>query len=160
MNYTFGKNIEYLWQTSKNHLVHNSCVKIPHVSKKNAVNRWSSRRHFRQLPSLSSIAIVLLAAPICLLPLHAVVHTPLRCTLLHSRHIRCLLPHARWLPAIHWDCAPVRRRLLLHQRTLLAAAPTPPLLHTAARTPLAPLLLSSLPPLPLLVPHPLIAKKR
>jgi hypothetical protein len=28
MNYTFGKNIEYLWQISKNHLVHNACVKI------------------------------------------------------------------------------------------------------------------------------------
>jgi hypothetical protein len=34
MNYTFGKNIEYLWRTSKNHLVHNACVKIPHISKK------------------------------------------------------------------------------------------------------------------------------
>jgi hypothetical protein len=34
MNYTFGKNIEYLLRTSKNHLVHNSCVKIPHVSEK------------------------------------------------------------------------------------------------------------------------------
>ncbi len=28
MNYTFGKNIEYLWGTSKNHLVHNACVKL------------------------------------------------------------------------------------------------------------------------------------
>jgi hypothetical protein len=34
MNYRFGKNLEYLWQTSKNHLVHNACVKILHVSKK------------------------------------------------------------------------------------------------------------------------------
>jgi hypothetical protein len=117
------------------------------------------RRHLRQLPSLSSIAIVLLAAPIRSLPLHAVAHTPLRCTLLHARHICCMLPHARWLPAIHCNCAPVRRRLRLHQRTLLDAAPTLPLLHTAARTPLAPLLPSPLLPLPLLVPRPLIAKK-
>jgi hypothetical protein len=43
---------------------------------------------------------------------------------------------------------------------LLTAAPMLLLLHTAARMPLAPLLLSPLPPLPLLVPHPLIAKKR
>ena len=34
VNYMFGKNIEYLLRTSKNHLVHNACVKIPHVSKK------------------------------------------------------------------------------------------------------------------------------
>jgi hypothetical protein len=103
---------------------------------------------------------VLLAAPIRSLPLHAVTHTPLRYTLLHARHIRCLLPHARWLPAIHCDRAPVRCRLRLHQRMLLTAAPMLPLLHTAARTPLAPLLLSPLPPLPLLVPRPLIAKTR
>ncbi len=100
-----------------------------------AVNRCSLRRHLRRLPSLSSIAIMLLAAPTRLLPLHAVAHTPLRCTLLHARHICCPLPHACWLPAIHCDCAPFRRRLRLHQRTLLAATPTPPLLHTAARTP-------------------------
>jgi hypothetical protein len=117
-------------------------------------------RHFRRLPSLSSIAIVLLAAPTRLLPLHAVAHMLLHCMLLHARHIRCLLPHAHLLPAIHCNRAPVRRCLRLHQRTLLAAAPTPPLLHTAARTPLAPLLSSPLPPPLLLVPHPLIAKKR
>ncbi len=34
MNSTFEKNIEYLLWTFKNHLVHNACVKIPHVSKK------------------------------------------------------------------------------------------------------------------------------
>ncbi len=34
MNYMFGNNIEYLWQTSKNHLVHNACVYIQHVCKK------------------------------------------------------------------------------------------------------------------------------
>jgi hypothetical protein len=117
-------------------------------------------RHLRWLPSLSSIAIILLAAPTRLLLLHAVAHTPLCCTLLHAHHIRCPLQHARWLPAIHCNCAPVHRRLRLYQRTLLAATPTPPLLHTAARTPLAPLLPSPLPPPLLLVPRPLIAKKR
>jgi hypothetical protein len=115
--------------------------------------------HLCRLPLLSSIAIVLLAAPTCFLLLHAVAHTPLRCTLLHARHIRCPLLHACWLSAIHFDRAPIRRRLRLHQRTLLAAAPTPPLLHTAACMPLAPLLPSPLPPPPLLVPHLLIAKK-
>jgi hypothetical protein len=30
----FGNTIEYLWQTSKNHLLHNACVHIQHVSKK------------------------------------------------------------------------------------------------------------------------------
>jgi hypothetical protein len=94
------------------------------------------------------------------LPLHVAAHTQLRCTLLHARHIRCPLPHPRWLPAIHYNCAPVRRCLRLHQRTLLTVTPTPPLLHTAACTPLAPLLPLPLPPLPLLVPCPLIAKKR
>jgi hypothetical protein len=118
------------------------------------------RRHLRRLPTLSSIAIVLLAAPTRLLPLHAIAHTLLRCTLLHARHIRCLLPHARWLPAIHCDRSPIRRHLRLHQHMLLAAAPLLLLLHTAARTPLAPLLPSPLPPPPLLVPRPLIAKKR
>jgi hypothetical protein len=82
------------------------------------------------------------------------------CTLSHARHIRCLLPHARWLPAVHCDRAPGRRRLLPHTHTLLAAAPTPPLLPTATRTLLPPLLLSPLPPPPLLVPRALIAKKK
>jgi hypothetical protein len=103
---------------------------------------------------------MLLAALTRLLPLHAVAHTPLRCTLLHARHIRCPLLHARWLPAINCDRALVRHHLRLHQHMLLADAPTPPLLHTAAHTSLAPLLLSPLLPLPLLVPRPLIAKKR
>ncbi len=94
------------------------------------------------------------------LPLHIAAHMPLCCMLLHACHIRCPLPHARWLPAIHCDRAPVRRCLRLHQRTLLAATPTLPLLHTAACTPLAPLLPSPLPPTPLLVPRRLIAKKR
>jgi hypothetical protein len=83
---------------------------------------------------------MLLAASTRSLLLHAVAHTPLRCTLLHAHHIRCLLLHACWLPAIHCDRVPIRRRLRLYQCTLLAAALTPPLLHTAARTPLAPLL--------------------
>jgi hypothetical protein len=101
-----------------------------------------------------------MAAPIRSLPLHAIAHMPLRCTLLHAHHIRCPLPYAGWLPAIHCNHAPIRRCLRLHQCMLLAATPTPPLLHTAARTPLAPLLPSPLPPLPLLVPLALIAKKR
>jgi hypothetical protein len=101
-----------------------------------------------------------LAATHTLLPLHIAAHTLLRCTLLHPCHIRCPLPHARWLPAIHCNCAPVRRCLRLHQCTLLAATPTPPLLHTAACTPLAPLLPSPLPNPPLLMPRPLIAKKK
>ncbi len=50
-----------------------------------------------------------------------------RCTLSHARHIRCPLPHARWLPAVHCDRVPGC------QRTLLAAAPTPPLLPTSAQ---------------------------
>jgi hypothetical protein len=50
-------------------------------------------------------------------------------------------------------------RMLAACHLLQSAAPTPPLLHTAACTPLPPLLPSPLPPLPLLVPHPLIAKK-
>ncbi len=125
-----------------------------------AVNCCSLCRHLRRLPSLSSIAIMLLAASIRLLLLHAIAHMPIHCTLLHACHIRCPLPHACWLPAIHFNCAPVRCHLWLHQRMLLAATPTLPLLHTAACTPLAPLLQSPLPPLPLLVPRPLIAKKR
>ncbi len=83
-----------------------------------------------------------------------------RCTLSHARGIRCLLPHARWLPAVHRYCALGRRRLLPHTRTLLTAAPMPPLLPTAACMPLPPLLPSPLPPPPLLVPCELIAKKR
>ncbi len=83
-----------------------------------------------------------------------------RCPLSHTHGIRCPLPHARWLPAVHRDRAPGRRRLLLHTRTLLAAAPTPPLPPTAARTPLPPLLPSPLPPSLLLVPRALIAKKK
>jgi hypothetical protein len=78
------------------------------------------------------------------------------CTLSHACRIRCQLPHARWLPAIHRNCAPSRRSLLLHTCTLLAATPTPLLLPTAARTPHPPLLLSP----PLLLPHALIAKKK
>ncbi len=83
-----------------------------------------------------------------------------RCTLLHARRIRCSLPHALWLHAFHCNHSPSRRRLLPHTLTLLAAAPTPPLLHTAARTPLPPLLPLPLPPPPLLVPRPLIALKK
>jgi hypothetical protein len=84
-------------------------------------------------------------------------HTPCRrCTLLHARRIRCPLPHARWLHAVHRDHSPGRRRLLLHTCTLLAAAPMPPLLHTAACMPLPPLLPPPLPPLPQLVPCQLI----
>ncbi len=158
MNYTFGKNIEYLWRTSKNHLVHNACVKILHISKKELS---TAALCAATLPAAITVFHCNRAAG-CSHPLAAaaVTHTPLRCTLLHARHIRYPLPHARWLPAIHCNCAPVRRCLRLHQRTLLAAAPTLPLLHTAARTPLAPLLPSPLPPLLLLVPRPLIAKKR
>ncbi len=80
-----------------------------------------------------------------------------RCLLSHAHRIRCPLPHARWLHAIHCNHPPGCRRLLPHTRTLLAAAPTPPLLHTAACTPLPPLLPPPLPPLPLLVPRPLRA---
>jgi hypothetical protein len=82
----------------------------------------------------------------CLLP-HTrhcrcmLLHThPCRCMLSHARPIRCLLPHARLLPAVHCDRAPSRRRLLPHTRTLLAAPPMPPLLPTAACTPLPSLL--------------------
>jgi hypothetical protein len=82
-----------------------------------------------------------------------------RCTLSHACHICCLLLHARWLPAVHRDCAPGRCCQLPHTCMLLAAAPMPPLLPTAARTPHPPLLPSPLPPLPLLVPRALIAKK-
>ncbi len=92
----------------------------------------------------------------CML-LHAGHH---RCSLLHVHCICCPLPHARWLPAVHCDRAPSRRRLLPHTRMLLAAAPTPLLLPTAARTPHPPLLLSPMPPPPLLVPRTLIAKKK
>jgi hypothetical protein len=101
---------------------------------------------------------MLLAAPTRSLLLHTVAHTLLCCMLLHARHIRCPLLHTCWLPAIHCDHAPLRRRLQLHQRTLLAAAPMPPLLHNTVRMPLAPLLQSPLPPPPLLVPGLLIAK--
>ncbi len=80
------------------------------------------------------------------------------CTLSHACPIRCPLPHACWLPAVHRDHAPGRRRLLPHTRTLFAAAPTPPLLPTAARTPHPPLLPAPLPPPPLLVPRALIKK--
>jgi hypothetical protein len=83
-----------------------------------------------------------------------------RCMLLHARRIRCPLPHARWLPAVHPDRAPSRCRLLPYTRTLLAAAPTLPLPPTAAHMPHPPLLLSPLPPPPLLVPRALIAKKK
>jgi hypothetical protein len=68
-----------------------------------------------------------------------------------------LLLHACWLPTVHCNLSPGRHRLLPHTHTLLTAAPTPLLLHIAARTPLPPLLPSPLPPLPLLVPRPLIA---
>jgi hypothetical protein len=83
-----------------------------------------------------------------------------RCMLLHTCCICCLLPHTCWLPAVHCDRAPGRHCLLPHTRTLLAAAPMLPLLPTAARTPLPPLLPSPLPPLLLLVPRALIAKKK
>ncbi len=83
-----------------------------------------------------------------------------RCTLLHAYRIHCSLLHACWLPAVHCNHAPGHRHLLPHTHTLLAAAPTPPLLPTAARMPLPPLLPSPLPPLPLLVPRALIAKKK
>jgi hypothetical protein len=83
-----------------------------------------------------------------------------RCTLLHAHRIRCPLPHTRWLPAVHPDRAPGCHRLLPHTRTLLAAAPMPLLLPTTARTLHPPLLPSPLPPLPLLVPRALIAKKK
>jgi hypothetical protein len=102
----------------------------------------------------------------CLLP-HTrrhhctLLHTRCCCCMLsHARCIRCPLLHTRWLPAVHCNCAPGRRPLLPHTCTLLAAATTPLLLHTAARTPLPPLLPSPLPPLPLLVPRALIAKKK
>jgi hypothetical protein len=56
-------------------------------------------------------------------------HTRHRCcTLSHACRIRCLLLHARWLPVVHRDHAPGCHCLLPHTRTLLAAAPTPPLL--------------------------------
>ncbi len=67
------------------------------------------------------------------------------------------LPHARWLPAVHREHSPGCCPLLPHTRTLLAAAPMLLLLHTAACTPLPPMLPSPLPPPPLLVPRPLIA---
>jgi hypothetical protein len=76
-----------------------------------------------------------------------------RCMLSHARRICCPLPHTCWLPAIHCNRAPGRRCLLPHTCTLLAAAPTLPLLPTAACTPLPPLLPSPLPPLLLLVPR-------
>ncbi len=140
MNYSITKNIEHLLQTLKNHLAR---VKIQQVTKK----------------QMSTAAICTATSPPA-----ATQKCSCPCTLLHTccstaHHIHCPLPHARWLPAIHCR-APVHRRLRIQQRMLLAATPTPPLLHTAACMPLAPLLLSPLPPLPLLVPHPLIAKKR
>ncbi len=88
-------------------------------------------------------------------------HTCCRCCmLLQACRIRCPLLHARWLPAVHCNCAPSRRGLLPHTRTLLAAAPTLLLLPIAARTPHPPLLPSPLPPPPLLVPRALIAKNK
>ncbi len=81
----------------------------------------------------------------------------IRCPLPHTRRIRCSLPHTCWLPAIHCNHSPGHCCLLPHTRTLLTAIPTPPLLHTAARMLLPPLLLSPLPPPLLLVPRPLIA---
>ncbi len=97
------------------------------------------------IPLQSCCRPLLPAAAHMLPPLHAVARTP------HP------LLHARWLNAIHCNHSPGHRRLLPHTCMLLAAAPTPPLLHTAACTPLPPLLLPLLPPPPLLVPHPLIA---
>jgi hypothetical protein len=97
----------------------------------------------RPLPHTCRCSYMLLHARCC------------RCMLLHAHRIRCLLPHACWLPAVHRDHAPGRCRLLPHTRTLLAAAPMPPLLPTATRTPHPPL-----PPPPLLVPCALIAKKK
>jgi hypothetical protein len=89
---------------------------------------------------------------------HLLPHTRCRCCmLLHARCIRCPLPHTHWLHAVQRNHSPGRHRLLPHTRTLLAAAPMPPLLHTAARTPLPPLLPPPLPPLPLLVSCPVIA---
>jgi hypothetical protein len=82
---------------------------------------------------------------------------PRPCMLSHAHRIRCPLPHTCWLPAVHCNRAPGRRRLQPHTRMLLAAAPMPPLLPTVARTPHPPLLPSPLPPPPLLVPHALIA---
>ncbi len=114
----------------------------------------------------SSCQPLLFALP----PLPTLPHT--RCCRYTLSHTRCsaarccthassaarYCTHTSCLP-IHCDRVLVRHRLQLHQRTLLAAAPMPPLLHTAARTPLAPLLPSPLPPPPLLVPRPLIDKK-
>jgi hypothetical protein len=34
MNYMFGNTIEFLWRTSKNHLLHNACVHVQPVRKK------------------------------------------------------------------------------------------------------------------------------
>jgi hypothetical protein len=82
-----------------------------------------------------------------------------RCMLSHARCIHCPLMHAHWLPAVHCDRALGRRCLLPHTCTLLTAAPTPPLLRTAARTLLPPLPPSPLSPPPLLVPRASISEK-
>jgi hypothetical protein len=134
MNCLFTKNIENPSQTCKNHL---ACVKIQHVSK----------------IQLSTAAICTATSPPTVTQ-----KCSCRCTLLHTRrsaahHIHCPLLHVHWLPAIHCDRAPACQCLRIQQCTLLAATPTPPLLHTAARTPLPPLLL--LPPLP---PPPLLVR--
>jgi hypothetical protein len=73
MNYTFGKSIEYLWRTSRNHLVHNACVKIPHVSKK----------------QLSTTALCAATSAGC----HHCLPLQLCCWLLLSAHCRCTLLH-------------------------------------------------------------------
>jgi hypothetical protein len=154
MNYTFGKNIKYLWQASKNHLVHNACVKVPYVSKKQlstaALCAATSAGCHHCLP-LQSCCWLLPPACCCCTLLHTCCSAACCCT--HATSAACCCTHAGCLPSI--AC-----RLRLHQCTLLAAAPMLLLLHTAACTPLAPLLPSPLPPPLLLVPRPLIAKKR
>ncbi len=103
------------------------------------------------LPLLSPIEIALLAAPA-----HCRTHADAAA---HCRTHDSLLPTAACtLAACHFcNHSPGHRRLLPHTCMLLAAAPMPLLLHTAARMPLPQLLLHSLPPPPLLVPRPLIA---
>jgi hypothetical protein len=106
MNYTFGKNIEYLWRTSKNHLAHNACVKIQHVCKK----------------KLSTPALCTATSTGChhCLPLQSC------CWLLPPACCRCTLSHTRRSAARCCTHATSAARCHMHAGCLPSIAIVPP----------------------------------